>query len=686
MSNTIIQPPIYQPKGVPKVIARQLGQLRSRELLLRSVYYGAIWIAAVVGLVLVGCLIDYLIDQFDETPLAVRFGVLVIQCVLALGLAVYLLLKVFGPGLSQDAFASWVESKISDFGHALVTAVQLNRVTAKTAGMSAELITQVTVFAEQKTAQSKFLSLMDNSRLWKGALIALPPLLLVAGLYALNPPLMGALLARQLLADVEIPHKILLRVDNQITYLPAEPRDDDHERLIKLVINAQGEVKDSLLGTLRIYPERGSSVRYYLDYDSTIADDLMRFRSMVPYLGAGDYKYRAWLGDGRLRKPASIRFVPRPVVKEVQAITRLPDYVGKRWVGGAEGEVPFEQLQDNGDIASYPDATAVISIKATESAVVGWLELLKAENAKLSELPDELRQSSQPVEERQPERATVPKEFAGRLFRIQIAPIVSEDQNDRSAIGQVELKLPREAIGYRIWVVDQYGFTNLNPLERKINIEPPPLPRVVSLPFRLPGGGDIDESLLESVPVPVDKQTSMGYYGQASCKVTKVELVYQVRGGKDKGGPEVVKELVPSKQRPFSWDLQRGVYYAKNKYELDEELFRAEVVQPEVQEFGGRFNFFTKGLPPFVFGQREEQRLVPGDEVEFYFRVYDAYPYKDRPEFGRSESRYIRIVTEKDYAEWLINTAVDNQAARLKRLEDRQRGIFTTAPSKDKAQ
>jgi hypothetical protein len=682
MSNTISQPPTYQPKGVPAAIARQLAQLRGRELLLRSVYFGAMWLAAAVGLVLVGCLIDFLIDQFDETPVLVRVGVLLVQVLLALALAIYLLTKVFGPGLSQDAIASWVESKLSDFGHALVTAVQLNRVTAKTAGMSPELITAVTVFAEQKTAQSKFLSLMDHSRLWKGALIALPPLLLVAALYALNPPLMGALLARQALADVEIPHQIQLRVDHPIVYFPTEPRDNDRDRLVKLLVKAEGKVADSLVGTLRIYPERGSSIRYYLEYDSTLGENLMQFRSLIPYLNAGEARYRAWLGDGRLRKPALLRFVPRPVVKDVQAITRLPDYVGKRWSDGADGEVPFEQLQDNGDIATYPDATAVISIKTTESAVVGWLELLRGESAKLSELPEELRQESRPVEQRQPAQASLPAEFEGRLFRINIAPVVTEEDNDRYASGQVELKLPRSAIGYRVWVVDQYGFTNLNPPERKINIEPPPPPRVVSLPFRLPGGGDIDESLLESVPIPVDKQTSLGYYGQASCRVTKVELVYQVRGGKEKGGPEVVKELVPSKQRPDSWDLQRGVYYAKNKYELDEELFRAKVIQPDAQEFGGRFTFYTKGLPPFVFGDREEKRLIPGDEVEFYFRVYDAYPYQDRPAFGRSESRYLRIVTEKDYADWLITTAVDNQAARLKRLEDRQRGIFTTAPAK----
>src|SRR5438067_12717987 len=119
---------------VPPTILRQLNRLRGRERLLRLAWGGARWLAVVVVALAVACLIDWWIDRGRETPFALRVALLVGQIMLAAALGVVWLLAPVARRRSDDDLALFVENKVSDLHHQLISAVQLNRPGADTFG------------------------------------------------------------------------------------------------------------------------------------------------------------------------------------------------------------------------------------------------------------------------------------------------------------------------------------------------------------------------------------------------------------------------------------------------------------------------------------------------------------------------------------------------------------------------
>src|SRR5207302_7067738 len=100
--------------------------------------------------------------------------------------------------------------KMPSLGHRLISAVQLNRAGAATAGMSPELIAAVTGEAEQQTAALDFRRIADHQRLGWSALVAAPLALGTAVIFACWPATVQALLARQWLAERDIPRSLHL--------------------------------------------------------------------------------------------------------------------------------------------------------------------------------------------------------------------------------------------------------------------------------------------------------------------------------------------------------------------------------------------------------------------------------------------------------------------------------------------
>src|SRR6516162_10060214 len=196
---------------VPVSVRNNLAALRRRERLLTFVWGAARWLFIVLVLLFVCGLLDWFIDRQRDTPRAVRLGMFFVQSAVAAVAGVFFLLWPQVRRLPDALLALWVEEKIPRFDHRLISAVQLNRPEAKLEGVSRELVAVVTREAEKETLLvGGFTQVADHSRLKWTAFVLSPIVLMVALPFAIWPGICFALLARQALSDVEVPHSVSL--------------------------------------------------------------------------------------------------------------------------------------------------------------------------------------------------------------------------------------------------------------------------------------------------------------------------------------------------------------------------------------------------------------------------------------------------------------------------------------------
>src|SRR5580765_6283176 len=114
-------------RQTPPILLKKLAQLRRRERLLSAIWGIACFLSLVLTVLLVACFVDWLLDMWDEKPLALRRFMLYGQFVFAC-LAIVLL--VLGPQLRRlrnEMLALFVESKRPELQHRLISALELNR-------------------------------------------------------------------------------------------------------------------------------------------------------------------------------------------------------------------------------------------------------------------------------------------------------------------------------------------------------------------------------------------------------------------------------------------------------------------------------------------------------------------------------------------------------------------------------
>ena len=136
-------------------ILRQLKSWQAREW----VYSASVAIAAVVlvavGGIALACTTDNLLDlgSWDGTPFWVRLLMTLVLVGGTVGATYFAIRSVKAPSLV--ALAGRAEAEFTEYDHRLVTALQLNRPDARTAGMSQQLITALTDEALDTTAGRK---------------------------------------------------------------------------------------------------------------------------------------------------------------------------------------------------------------------------------------------------------------------------------------------------------------------------------------------------------------------------------------------------------------------------------------------------------------------------------------------------------------------------------------------------
>ncbi len=607
-------------------LVEQLRRWQSRERLYRLAWGFARWASLIAVGLIVACLVDWWIDRSRETPFWLRVLMTGTQLVGYSVAAYYFLWKLKVPKL--DWLASKAEQQIPEFDHRLVTALQLNRTGARTDGMSPQLIQSVTREAETLSAKHNLIRLADSRRI-EWALILFVPLFLVLGLFiAFRPTLVGALLRRQALMNAEIPRSV--KLINQTR--PLQPSGD----AVTLKFLAEGAFQEDSRGWVVIVPENQPSEEYDLTFVRRLDENSAVFQAQLPPASVG-FTFRARLVDGRTKAPCAVEFAPRPVVNEVEAWLQLPTFVDPA------GKRRFERIQPQAEVTALPGCGLRVAIVASKP--------LSA--AKLIFLDRDANGAERPLGDAKP------------------MPLGSDKQS-----AELETELPRGAVAYRVEVLDENEFANLNPPRRGILMAPDDPPRVnlLSEVFKDPKAeGPLDDYEVNGMPLVLGGQVQIGYTARSPFGLSKAFIMYRVNDT-ETWTPFPLGQTVADLEKTGKFVPELGVF--ENSGDVGQvEFYQFPATSdddPAGLEAGGRYNFQTTTLKK-KGKDGKETKLEVGDRVEFSVSVYDRNPDSARPP-GKSESRIKTVVTQAQWEDW--NRQRDQSRERLKQLEERQRGVF----------
>ncbi len=677
------------------LLLRQLRRWRFRERLVRLALGAGVLVGVALVVLGAACFADWVYDRYADVPFALRLLATGGQVALAAGLAYFVVLRPWVTAPPVDDLALKAEKAIPEFDHRLVTALQLNRPGAKTAGMSKALIAEVTREAGEMAARHQLTKLIDyRPVLW--GLAAAAPAVLGWGLFAaVNPPLASVLLTRQALLSADIPRSV------QLQNVTQEVWPSGAEVVVRYQVT--GEWSEGLVGTAYVRPDDNPEDTYPLAYESTAPDGSAVFAAKLPPSSVG-FTFRARLRDGRTRTPGRVEFEPPPQVKDIEAWQLLPPYLGTRTahVDGKDVPVPFERFQPKGEVtAALPMSGLRVDASFNKQVVKAVLTpVLRGDGNKEVDGPP-------------------------------LAP------NEVAADGQMAgwtFPTSEKLIGYRIELTDARGFTSPAPARRGVRMLPDEPPAVEFKkestrnpdPTAFDGKGDPRVYEWDSMPVSF-RPTGNGegetgpmqviYGARSELGVGRVNLAYRVvpKGLDPLTLPESVRDVQHPRQdlagRVFTRlplkatgaDLKKvgrfvpdlGLFEKSfagldrfSRTRVQVEFYPIPSANPATEpgelEAGGRYNFLTDGLRK-LRPDGTPARLEVGDTIELYMEVFDKYSTwleargkAARPAGYTREARRKTIVTEE---EAYVLTRQRDEAQRklqdkLRDLADDQRNVF----------
>ncbi len=620
---------------VPRVILERLAAVRRRRLAVGLAWGLARAVALAAAAMAAACLTDWIVDRWRDTPDALRALMLLMQAGLWAGAAALLVARPLLRLPDDRETALWVEDHVPDLRHRLITAVELNAEGARTEGMSPALIGAVSRQAEDRSRVEDYARRVSLEPLRKGAALLGATAAAAALLALTSPRTVGALIARQFLSDREIPRSVRLEAAEERQVRPLG------EGLALLFAASGPGVSTELRGEVRIDMEGRQAEYYPLTFERQ-AQGAALFKASIPPVPA-DFRYRAWLGDGRTRRPAWVTFVPRPVVRRVDAAVVLPRYCGLRPDGN-----PYEQPMPRGEIAGPMGSSARVFIEIQKPVVKGTLELL-----------------GRPAGE------------AGSESVLRSIPFALKPGGTE---GEAAFDLAPGETSYRVAVEDEHGFANIAPPRRGVTIVPDEPPRVALLPERFPEPGppgSSDEPDLEGMPIPLGGDIRVAYYCSHPYGLDRARMAWRlIKGGRiseESAAPAgdgwnyfpLGEVRATPEAGPF--DVRQGVFQ-NTGFRDQVEFYPLPSPDPERilgrTEGGGRFDFKTSPLAGVEIG----------DQIEYCVEVFARNPALEKFP-GRSETRVKTFVTAGQLREW-INQTLSHQE-RLRRLEALQRTVFS---------
>jgi hypothetical protein len=694
---------------VPRTLLRPLSRLRWKERFLRLLW-GMARVLVVVAVFLAGCCtVDWLVDRYTEdgTPHALLRFLLGGQALIA---AVALALLVARPlfvRLSNARVALWAETAWPAFRHRLISAVELNRPNAPTAGMSPSLIAQVTREAEAEVRRADLRKAVDRSRYWKSGVVVAPVLLGALIVLLVMPDTALALLKRQFLGNAEIPRSVYLASVTEDVW----PEND--AGTIKLAAKGYG-VRDDLEGKVFVRNIKGSTAELELRYSEKETEALREKEAkkgqpsgrkvFVARVAPGTeaFTFGARLKDGRLKTPGRVVYEPRPDVAEVEAGVSLPGHFARRpstiwWKPGPL----YVEPQSNTAIQAFAGAKIDLKVAFTKPVRQATLELLG------------------PADD---DRGTASKV-------VQTLPV---ELNAAADGGSVSFEMEETVNGYRFAMTDMRGFDNnsRDPWPLTLRKAGRPLVRLLDEVYR-PGNvitGSVRNYVKNGEPwfYAAPGRLLVAYHVQSDIPVDRAWLRYRVvRGNENVQLPSNETEEAlwlcwPPRVQPWAppqkgeltlteWQTDRRspgyVLDSRASYEhpqddptvgpfITEEGVFARTAnsrsidfhavpsddpehRPGRLEGGGRIHLPVQQLSRPVRrenGWREDESgrlevgLDPGDRLVYYVEVSNR---QDPPLIGRSELRETAMVTADKYREQLRNNKeLDRRVKDFQELQD----------------
>jgi hypothetical protein len=226
--------------------------------------------------------------------------------------------------------------------------------------------------------------------------------------------------------------------------------------------------------------------------------------------------------------------------------------------------------------------------------------------------------------------------------------------------------------GYRVRVVDRFGFANVELPRRTIRRETVPAPEVVLLPetgWRLGDSGEPEDwPETEGVPVTAVGRFQVRYKCSALYGLSRALVRYRVvrKGSEEPSGGTLTDEDF---EQQFPYRLPLGATEGGGSLARQIEFYALPADGPgklDGTAGGGYYVFRCAGIHD---SKGETLKLQEGDRIQFAIQVFGRDEPNGRP--GRSVVREKVIVSLKELEEWTTNK--DNLMVRIKQLEDRQK-------------
>jgi hypothetical protein len=656
---------------VPRSLLRPLNRLRRRERWLRLTWAVARWVAVFAVTLTAACLVDFAVDLYRDTPRWLRVLLLGVQMALWLAGCVFVLRSLVRR-LSDTQVALWIEDKMPELGHRLISAVQLNRPGAATQGMSPVLIAAVTRQAEEQADATDFARLADARRLkWTAQLLA-PLALAFALLFLLWPDTVRVLLARQLLEDRPIPRSLAIESASAYQVWPA-----GEEGVLRFRV--RGAFSEQLKGEVRMDAADGSRERHELLFEARDESGEATFIARVPP-SSRDFTYLAWLKDGRTHEPADVHFEPRPVVRRQQAWVQLPAYIGLKPSGR-----PFEEPQKGADIVfRLAGSAARVAIETQKPIVKATVEVLGPPHSftasvKTGTRAETVRRSVDLTVQENGCQAEGAFSFQPRI-RPEFLAVLAAGGGAGAPVslpwagfvlaGRGEALQTETA--YRIVVRDEFGLENSDKPRRGIRSAPVDPPEVALLPEAFGKESGQEEGEIEGIPVLLDQRVPIAYQCSAVYGLSHARLRYRVvpRSASREDDPGEPRE---ADFVPLPLGAPPGQAGKPGRKAL-EEFFTRPADDPDKvsgTEGGGRYDFDSSGIPD---GKGGLLKLQEGDRIQFYVEVFGRADPDGPP--GRSALREKEVVGQQDFLAWLKKKG--DQEDRIRQLEEKQRAVAGT--------
>jgi hypothetical protein len=458
------------------------------------------------------------------------------------------------------------------------------------------------------------------------------------------PELAGSLIARQFLQDRDIPR------DYTLVSVTKEVYPQGEQAILRFHVT--GPDVDSQMGTVLVQPDGLPADRYPLELEQANGGTGHAVFIAKPYSNV-DFTFQAWLGDGRTRKPLRVRFVPRPVVTELTAWVLLPPYCDYN------GKKRYPVLQPRGDIVGIKGAMGKVRVKIQKPIKSGYIEILR-------QLPGD------------PEKTDQAQEIPDRKVDMAV------DETGQIGMGSFDV-LPEDS-GYRVFVLDEYGFVNVPPPRRALNLVEEEPPQVSLLPEKLPPlpelltGGN-EEVDVEGMPVLLGGSIPIGYTTTGPYGLGQARLLFRLLKKKESGNQkEPENEWLKLPLQEVGYSKEKGLFDPK-KGTFANAGPREQVFFHAMPSFfpdllgrtlgGGRFDFKTTGIPD---GKGGFLTLKEGDQIEYCIEVFaDKNLDAGRPS-GRSETRVKTMVSLTELERWIGDNV--QEVRRIRELDAKQKGVF----------